>query len=508
MLQTIDAPRPLASHPHQPQPRGRVPSVARLYVEDYLDLPLASGVPSAVWEPYQVEFLDDRSLMAIATKSRQIAWSFTAALWAMVLAILDGQDTIFVSINLEEAQEKIRYAKAIYAAIYDPAKPAIVRDSQTNVELANGARLTSLPGRPPRGRARSNIVLDEFAHTRLHHEIYQAALPILSKGGRLRIGSSPMGARATFWEIYAQKLRPYPGFRRRAVPWWQTYAFTTDLARAMRAGPTLPPADRVAAFGNARIQQIFDNSILDDFLQEYDTTFVDEASGWITWEEIANNATDPQHVWVRETARGSEIDPAIQAILEVSRLIDGGQIEQTLVAGNDIGRTRDLTEIMLLGQAPGGRLPLRANISLENMPLPKQEIVLRFLMATLPIVRLVMDRTGLGRQLGDAMHGLHPLKVVALDFTNELKNLWATDARQALQQLRAPLPIDRDLHYQIHSVNRSISGAGNFRFENDPQDKHHADQFWAWCLAIYADKLNRLYSQSEIPDSSVQSNMR
>lgn len=51
-------------------------------------------------------------MFMIAVKSRQIAFSWIMAAEAIANAILRREDTVFVSINQDEASEKIVYAKA------------------------------------------------------------------------------------------------------------------------------------------------------------------------------------------------------------------------------------------------------------------------------------------------------------------------------------------------------------------------------------------------------------
>ena len=86
---------------------------AKFLIEN-LNLPQAAGVEDARWEYFQLQHLNDNSIFRIENKSRQIAWSFTVAAEAMATAILDGQSSLFTSVNLDEAAEKIRYARAVY----------------------------------------------------------------------------------------------------------------------------------------------------------------------------------------------------------------------------------------------------------------------------------------------------------------------------------------------------------------------------------------------------------
>jgi len=83
------------------------------FLVNCLDLSEAAQVDGARWERFQLDHLNDDGQLRIEDKARQIAWSFTVAAEALANAVLYAESTIFVSINLEEAREKVRYAKRI-----------------------------------------------------------------------------------------------------------------------------------------------------------------------------------------------------------------------------------------------------------------------------------------------------------------------------------------------------------------------------------------------------------
>jgi phage FluMu gp28-like protein len=460
-------------------------SLRRQFLVDNLNLEAASGVPGARWEAFQIAFLDDEGTFRIDNKSRQIAFSFVCAADALADAILGKRDGIFVSINREEAAEKIRYARQIYGALEIGGLPRVARDNMFGLELDNGARLTSLPARPPRGRARSNIYLDEFAHVKGDKPIYAAALPIISKGGRLRMGSSPFGSSGTFWEVFEEKLRTYPGYVRRRTPWWETYAFCTDVRTARQVAPTLSTGERVARFGNQRIQEIHANIPEEDFAQEYETAFVDESTAWITWEEI-RDAQDEELCCVLATGNGKALELVYAAIDELRRSINAGDVEGALAVGVDIGRTRNTTEIYAVGLATTKHYPLRLGVTLDGVEFDEQLAVLQYVMRYLPITALWIDRSGLGMQIAEKMERLYPGKAVGQNFSAGSKLVWATDAKMLIQQKRTPLPVNRELAYQIHSIKRMRTSSNNLVFDTETNEKHHADKFWAWVLALGA----------------------
>lgn len=456
-----------------------------LFLVEHLDLEAATGVEGARWEYFQLAHLNDNSTFRIEVKSRQIAWSWLSAIEGLADAILEGQSSIFVSINQEEAQEKIRYAKQAIEALPACFQPKLTRDSMGELQLANGARLISLPARPPRGKARMNVYLDEFAHVRDDRLIYAGALPVISKGGRLRIGSSPLGASGVFWEVYGEKLRRYPGYGRKSTPWWLVQAFCINVVEAKQLAPLMATAERVERFGNDRIKAIYANIPEEDFAQEYECGFVDEATAWITWEEI-KAVQDGDLRWLSAMCKGSDVSAAYAAIDATAEAIQAGLIEVTLAGGMDIGRTRNTTELFLVGISTLGSYPLRLAISLDNVAFDDQLAVAAYALRTLPIAGLRIDRNGMGMNLAENLAGDFPTKAQGVDFTNATKTLWATDAKMLTQRKKTPLPVDRDLAYQIHSIKKTVTASKNLIFDTARNEKHHADKFWAWALALHA----------------------
>lgn len=458
------------------------------FLVEYLNLPEAVGDPDASWETFQLSYLNSLSLFGIDNKSRQVGWSWTAAAEAVASAILYKRTPhIFVSITQEEAAEKIRYARSVIEALDREVRPRLIRDNAFELEFGNGSRLISHPCRPPRGKAKAHIYLDEFAHYPKDREIYQAALPAISKGGILRIGSTPLGARGMFWEIYTESMRKYPGYVRRLIPWWVTQSMCTDTETAALGAPGLPTETRVERFGTPRLIQIFENIPLEDFQQEYECAWLDEAISWIDWELIKRNqllAQDERLTYLR--AKG--VDQALQVINDVARLVTDGRIEDVLVGGEDVGRIRDTTEIVLLGKSNQlGSLPYRLGITLERVEYEDQKAVNRKLLSSLPITSFLIDRNGIGSNLAEDLSREFP-QVQGFDFTNSSKELLAVEAKLRAQRGEVPIPLDRDLAYQIHSIRRRITAAKNSQYDTEGNEKHHADMFWAWALGIWAGK--------------------
>jgi len=455
------------------------------FAAEFIDIEQAAMVAGATWEPFQFSFLNNSTRFGLDVKARQIAWSFTAALDAFCDSRINpGTPHIFVSINLEEAKEKIRYLRAIVEATDAPVRPPkYLTDSTTQVEFADGSRFISHPCRPVRGKARARVYLDEMAHypAGMDRQVYTAALPSTTKGdGYIRIGSSPLGATGLFWEIATESMKKWPGFVRSFLPWWTVRALCTDPKRAMIEAPRMLTAQRVRAFGTPALIDIFDNMFLEDFQQEYECAWVDESTAWIPWEVIKRNQDDNLLWW-----HATSVDDALGLIPEVQRAIQERQIEPVLCGGLDVGRKHDLTEFAAVGKA-GDKRPLRFSISLDRVEFDEQQRCFERVINELPFTQVLIDQNGIGAQLAENLGRAG--RGQGVDFTNATKELWAVEARIQAERGNTPLPMDRDTAYQIHSIKKTVTAAKNNVFDTERNEKHHADKFWAWALAIWAAK--------------------
>lgn len=455
------------------------------FLIDNLDLPTAAEVDDARWEYFQLAHLSDDSTFRIENKSRQIAWSFTIAAEAVANVTLDGISSIFQSINQDEATEKIRYVRRIFDNLLISNPPKISKpDTTTSIGFDNGARILSVPGRPQRGKSRFWFYFDEWAHQMYARENYVAALPIISKGGRVRGGSSPMGASGIFWEVFTEQLQKYPGFGRQRTPWWEIYAFCGNVKEARVIAPALTTFERVDRYGTDRIKAIYANMPEEDFRQEYETDFVDETTAWITWDEIKAVQDAGLVCFLSQNNKG--IDNAKQTIDNLVEAMRQNQVEQAFTAGYDVGRTRNTSELFIIGKSTVDTYPLRAAITLDNCEFDDQQEVIDYAFHRLPIITMLIDKNGIGMNLAENAEKAHPGKAQGVTFTNATKQVWAGDAKMLIQQRKTPLPVNRDMAYQIHSIKKLITPSKNVVFDTERNEKHHADKFWGWALGVSA----------------------
>jgi phage FluMu gp28-like protein len=420
-------------------------------------------------EPYQVGFLENRSRFRWVTKSRQVGFSFLFALEALARCHLREKHTaVFVSYNLEDAKEKILVARQVHEELPLAFQKKLVVDSKTELAFeSNGAhqrlsRILSNPSKAPRGK-KGDVYLDELAHYVNDREVYRGSTAlILRSNGQLTGCSTPLGRRGIFWEIAREEIRKYPHHTRQDVPWWLCRFFCVDTKRAAVEAPDMPTEERVERFGKPAIVEQFDSLDIDDFQQELEGRFVDESYSFFPYDLVLPNTTDD--------------------LLLADDFTDVPEPQGRIVAGFDVGRTRDRSELAVFDEVDG-RFTCRLLRTYAEAPFAEQEADLRRLFEVLPIARLSIDRSGIGMNLAENLARDFP-QVVPENFTNDAKERWATDFKILLQRREVVLPRNRDLVAQIHSIKKRVLGSGKVAFDAERTARGgHADRFWAIALA-------------------------
>lgn len=427
-----------------------------------------------VLEPFQIAFLNNQSRFRWVTKSRQVGYSFLLSLEALARCHLrDGHTTVFVSYNLEDAKEKILVARQVFEELPLAFQKKLIVDSKTELAFeSNGAhrrlsRILSVPSKAPRGK-RGDILLDELAHLVNDREVYRGSTAlILRSNGQLTGCSTPLGRRGIFWEVAREEIRKYPHHTRQEVPWWLSRFFCTDPSRAAIEAPTMETDERVERFGRAAIVEQFESLDLDDFQQELECRFVDESYSWFPYDLILPNTTDD--------------------LVLADDFTDVPTPQGRIVAGFDVGRTRDRSELAVFEEVDG-RFTCRLLRTYAEAPFAEQEADLRRLFELLPVARLSIDRSGIGMNLAENLARDFP-QVVPENFTNEAKERWATDFKILLQRREVVLPRNRELVAQVHSIKKRVLGSGKVAFDAERTARGgHADRFWAIALACQRER--------------------
>lgn len=210
-------------------------------------------------DPWQADFLrcTDQRVQVLA--SRQVGKSTVTAVKGVHTAIFHpGSVTLLISPSLRQSGELFRRSMAIYQ---DSGSLVPVENvSSLRVELANGSRILSLPGKAEtvRGFTADLVIIDEGAQ--VGDDLYRSLTPSLAvTGGKLIAISTPFGRRGWFFEEFD------------AGSHWRRFKVTAD--DCPRIDPAFLKTER-AALGERWFQQ------------EYYCEFRDTIDAYFSYESI------------------------------------------------------------------------------------------------------------------------------------------------------------------------------------------------------------------------------
>lgn len=424
-------------------------------------------------EPYQHELLTNSSRFRWVTKSRQIGFSFGLSLEALARCHLrSGHDTVFVSYSQDEAKERIITVREVHESLPLAYQKKIIVDAKTEIAFESNSasgkqsRIFSVPSKPPRGK-KGDIVLDELAHYVNDHDVYGGSTAlILRSRGQLTGCSTPLGRRGIFWEIAKEELRRYPHHSRQVVPWWLCSFLSNDVARAAKDAPDMDTETAAHTFGTDELLQQFDSLSREYFEQEFCGFFIDESYSFYPYDLIL---------------------PCTKQNLRIAAdITDVPKPQGRMVAAFDVGREHDKSELAVFEQK-GEHFICRYLKSYHRTPFAEQETDLRRVLDVLPIARLSIDQSGIGRNLAENLARDYP-QVIPETFTNATKEQWCTDFKILLQHGGVDLPRDREVVAQIHSIKRRVLPSGKIAFDAERTKGGHADKFWAIVMACQKER--------------------
>jgi phage FluMu gp28-like protein len=448
---------------------------------------------------YQDELIRSNAKFLAILKARQIGWSFLVALKGLVFANDPARIKYtkqFVSYNEDDAREKIRYAKEFYQSIPKRFKKKLKHDTATSMEFIDvggktTSRLISIACRPPRGK-NGDISYDEMAFYPVNRcrAIYTAGVNAIARGGRIEVGSTPLGTIGLFYDICTNEetFKTYDCY---AIPWWFSHIHCKDVAKAVELAPAMSTEERVFAFGQDRLIDIYRANFLEDFQQEQECKFIDSKGSFISLELIYANTPG-----MREGEREApleedddtekEIDIKIaKSVSELPKLYDPEK-HGTLYLGYDVARKRDAAVIYLIGLKNDKKISV-AEIEFRSTGFEEQYSAMRAIIYGFGPVRCCIDQTGMGGPICERLQKEFGAdRVEGIEFTSEAKEVLAIGVKRGLENREFLLPNIQAFHLQIHSIKRMTTLVGRFRYDAERDEKGHADSFWAWALANHA----------------------
>lgn len=412
--------------------------------------------------PYQAEWLADDSRYKIGMWSRQTGKSFATACEAVVDCVFlrPGQHWVVLSAGERQALEWMRKAQFwvdAFRKIIDFAAPkytellnaADARLSKSEVQFANGSRITAIPANPDTARGYScNVILDEFAIHENPGEIWASIFPSVTSphGGlkKLRIVSTPKGRGNKFADLWEHNEN------------YSTHKVTIE--DAVRMGLKVNIEELKAGVDDPDI-----------WAQEYMCEFIDSTSVLLPYEmigkcestNIADDGVSPLYIGM-DVGRSKDLSVIVTAVKlgDVLSVIDVTELKR--MAFND------QLEVLLskAGWEFGARRPL---VNYANR-----------------VKRVCIDSTGIGAMLAEEAARKGGGKFEGVPFTVASKGEMYGLMRRKFEERSIRIPVSRDLREDLHAVQRVVSTGGNVTYSAPRNADGHSDRAAALALCIRA----------------------
>jgi phage FluMu gp28-like protein len=458
-----------------------------------------AGEPLRLEKPWQFNLVNCADQRQVYNKGRQIGFSWAIALRGVLRAVFlpkHSYTNIFVSINRDEAREKIRYCEIFIHALQDKGLLKKFDPPKTTIEFPNGNRIESYPSRAVRGKANVDLVLDEFAHVKDDYDIYRGSLPATLRGFYgVTVGSTPYG-RGCFKDIFTQagtEEGTYKLFKKHEIPWWLSEFLCKDVLRASMEAPTMTTKERVYKYGKDVLVQEFESQMLEVFQMEFECSFFDSIGSVLTEKLITDQSDGDLDCNLLDIDCE---DKAMDTRELVKVTIDDikARRHQELFLGYDVGRELNATEFTVLSfrkdKDGNEKLFTEAYITVRRGPFPVQEAIANQLLNELPIKKAAIDNQGLGMQLGESLDRRHGPRIKRMTFSFLTKEEMVSGLVKAFESDRIKIYPTRFLLSQLLSVKKVSSESGKilYKSESAKEDKYtsHSDKFWSLALAVWA----------------------
>lgn len=489
---------------------------------------------------YQRPVFDDkRTRIQLLEWSRQVGKSHTLANWAadralaQLAAMLRGEinrvDWLIVVISnsksngaefgvkcaavcdlIRRAQEQLE-GSTQESHDYEDGTPIIdrelkgmtVSDCAHRIEIKAGgcrARILILAASPRTARGFSgDLILDEFAFHLNAKELWGAAEPIIRSNPEYlcRIASTHNGPRSLFNQWIVGKKYPVV-----------TVTLTTAWEQSRhdeRAPLILTSLSRTDADGNpveitpAEAREEADD--LKAFDQNYECKPSTEAGCLLPWDLISSAMRNVTFA----PCEGSWTAEALARMAAT---------EGNLWAGMDVGRTKDLSTVIVLREAGGGILQCVGILRMTGNLMIQAGEVTRLIQAMKGRVRrAVIDRSGIGQGVVDKLVLAHGSLILGVNFSESVpvagvgfaveeekvvrepvKEHMARELLRRFEDRSIEIPPDDRLTASLMKPEKIVTDTGKVliaaeRTKNEDGSYDHADHFWALALAVRGKEL-------------------
>jgi hypothetical protein len=236
----------------------------------------ATVVPFELWDSQLpvIEAMDNERLVIIL-KARQLGISWLACLHKLrKIVTLPNQRVLMFSQGEMEAGELIRRVKFLYYNHADREQfPAILKDNQSILQLANGSTIRSMAATKRAGRSftASDVVLDEYAFMTWGADLFAAVKPTIDNGGTMTIISTADNYGSHYHQFWQAAERGDNSFKTIFLP-WSAHPHRGEGWRKEREKESLYPKDVIREYPSNPLEAFVHATgiIYDVWLDDYD----------------------------------------------------------------------------------------------------------------------------------------------------------------------------------------------------------------------------------------------
>lgn len=184
-------------------------------------------------EAWQAHLMRTAARRVVVPCARQVGKTQTVSFKALHTAInWPRRDVLIISPSQRQSDEFLLRVAGIYRGMHEA--PRLKRDNTSEMGLANGARVVSLPGSAGTVRGFANIkllVIDEAAY--VDDEVFASVLPMVGSDGQIIALSTPWGQRGWFWSL--AEGAPRNGWEKHRVTVYDSAQYTPARIAEVRA---------------------------------------------------------------------------------------------------------------------------------------------------------------------------------------------------------------------------------------------------------------------------------
>lgn len=440
-----------------------------------------SGLSLNYFLPYQQTWINESASLAIGEKSRRIGWTYASSYRGVERRLKLGTNLYFSSADLTAAREFVDYCntwcRVFNAVAQDQGLQVIDEDSGVTafvLKFDNGSKIYAGSSNPKFFRSKGGDADgDEYAFHKDQRELFKAMhATAMVWGYQLRLWSTHNGEGSFFNQMVMEgkKWMATPPEQKAAYPDLRATVQTVTILDAVKQGLV----EKIKGLSEPN------ETARRDWLGELRSTVPDED----TWNEeylckpSSEQSSLLSYDLIRRCEREADELPVVESPADL-------RTNAPLYVGWDVGRKRDLSVFWVLARV-ADLYETRLIKRMRNETFRVQAEFFISLMLLPGVRRGCIDATGMGAPLAESMTQRFGHRVEAVTFSAPVKAELAMPLRGLFEDVRVRVPADPSIRESLHKVRKTVTAAGNVRFDAHRDDEGHADEFWALALAYHA----------------------